>query len=147
MLMSATVHPTARQNPGAVMPEPATAFRRSGYGDEGSDLESALTPIAIRLLVAVREERRLLQLASQRRKNSRSQASFAVFPESGVAGQWEMPPVPTTAMRSGASSAARRSASPSVQARWRGASGGPWQLMFIGTTGMSYCGVKNAAGP
>src|SRR5580698_8998616 len=56
MFMSATVHPTAN----AVMPEPAAAFRSGGYGDEGADLESALTPIAIRLLVAVREERRFV---------------------------------------------------------------------------------------
>ena len=42
------------------------------------------------------------------------------LPESGVAGQCEMPPVATIAMRSGTPSAARRSASPKAQARCRG---------------------------
>ncbi len=58
-------------------------------------------------------------------------------PESGVAGQCEMPPVPTSAIRSGCASQARRSARPNSYARGSGVSGGPWQLMFIGITGKS----------
>ena len=48
-----------------------------------------------------------------------------ILPLSGVAGQCEMPPVPTIAMRSGTASAARRKASPKAQARGSGVSGGP----------------------
>ncbi len=56
-------------------------------------------------------------------------------PESGVAGQWEIPPVPTSAIRCGTLSAARRIASPNAQARCNGARGGPWQLMLTGYDG------------
>jgi hypothetical protein len=46
-----------------------------------------------------------------------------------------MPPVPTSAIRSGTASQARRSAAPNAQARLSGVSGGPWQLMLTGMTG------------
>jgi hypothetical protein len=42
------------------------------------------------------------------------------------------PAVATIAIRSGTASQARRSASPSAQARVSGVSGGPWQLMLSG---------------
>ena len=67
-------------------------------------------------------------------------------PESGVAGQCEMPPVPTSAMRSGTASQARRSAAPNAQARFSGVSGGPWQLMLAGITGRSKRGVRKCSG-
>ena len=64
------------------------------------------------------------------------------MPLSGVAGQCEIPPVHTRAMRSGTASAARRSASPKAQARASGVSGGPWQLMFAGMMVSSFCGIQ-----
>jgi hypothetical protein len=74
--------------------------------------------------------------ATKRARKSRSQLSL-ITPESGVAGQCEMPPVPSSAMRSGCASHARRSARPNSYARASGVSGGPWQFTFTGITGKS----------
>ena len=74
---------------------PARPRRR----DEGADLESALTGVAISRLDPCTTAAPACRCDCQRRRNSRSQASL-IFPESGVAGQCEMPPVPITAIRS-----------------------------------------------
>ena len=59
------------------------------------------------------------------------------MPESGVAGQCEMPPVPTQrdALGLRVARAAQRAAE-LVRAR-SGVSGGPWQLTLTGITGKS----------
>ena len=57
-----------------------------------------------------------------------------------------MPPVPTSAIRSGTASQARRSAAPNAQARLSGVSGGPWQLMLTGMTARSKRGVRKWSG-
>src|SRR6185312_7207309 len=98
------------------------ALGRRGGGNEGADLEAALAS-----------------------RNSRSHFSL-IFPLSGVAGQCEMPPVATSAIRSGTASAAARSASPNAQARFKGVSGGPWQLMLAGMIGRSWSGVRKCSG-
>ena len=57
-----------------------------------------------------------------------------------------MPPVPTNAIFSGTASHALLNASPNAHDLCKGVSGGPWQFILTGMTGISYLGVRKFNG-